>query len=89
MPGLLYDYLKQATEGKLVTRIDEQDLADLRRSDETGRRVLVKSISGGALFFSGAMMVGLEAGPWTLFGLSASGLVVLTVGAWLLFKAGR
>jgi ubiquinone biosynthesis protein len=30
MPGLLHDYLKQATEGNLTTRIDSQDLARLQ-----------------------------------------------------------
>jgi ubiquinone biosynthesis protein len=89
MPGLLYDYLKQATEGKLVSRISEADLARLRKVDEDVTRKSVRAISGAGLFFGGAVLTGLDVGPWHLFDLSVPGLMSLVFGAWLLVKANR
>ncbi len=89
MPGLLHDYLKQATEGTLVSRIDAQDLAALRLSESRANRTTTRAISGGALFFSGTLMMALETGPWYLFGASSLGLLALVSGAWLLFRANR
>jgi ubiquinone biosynthesis protein len=87
MPGLLYDYLKQATEGKLVSRIDSRDLEQLRQNEERANRRSVRSISGAGLFFGGAVLVGLEAGPWMVSGVSLAGLAPLVIGAWLLIRA--
>ena len=89
MPGLLYDYLKQATEGKLVSRISEADLAQLRKVDEGVARKNVRAISGAGLFFGGAVLTGLEVGPWYLFDVSVTGMLSLVVGVWLLVKANR
>ena len=89
MPGLLHDYLKQATEGTLTTRIDPQDLDALRRSDQGSSRSVTRAISGGAVFFSGALMTALETGPWQLFGASTLGLLGLVTGAWLMARAAK
>ena len=87
MPGLLHDYLKQATDGKLVTRIDPRDLAELRRSESNSNRASIRAISGAGLFFSGALLAALEAGPWHWFGVSAGGLLCMAAGGWLLLRA--
>jgi ubiquinone biosynthesis protein len=87
MPGLLHDYLKQANEGKLVTRIDPEDLAQLRQSDSDARRGVIRAITGASLFFAGAILLGLETGAWKWFGLSASGLLTMAAGAWILLRA--
>ena len=50
---------------------------------------IARAISGGALFFSGALMTALETGPWYLFGASTLGLLALVIGAWLMFRSGR
>jgi len=89
MPGLLHDYLKQATEGKLVTRLDPRDLEQLRREERDSNRRSLRATSGGALFFSGALLTGLEVGPWFFQGLSIAGLVSLALGAALLIRAHR
>ena len=89
MPGLLHDYLKQATEGKLVTRIDSRDLEQLRREERESNRRSLRGSSGGALFFSGALLTGLEVGPWFVYGLSAAGLALMALGAGLLLRAHR
>ena len=89
MPGLLHDYLKQATEGKLVTRLDPRDLEQLRQDKRDASRRSLRATSGGALLFSGALLTGLEVGPWLLFGLSLAGLVSMALGAALLIRAHR
>jgi ubiquinone biosynthesis protein len=89
MPGLLYDYLKQATEGHLVTRLDPRDLAQFSADEQKSGRSKVRAISGSSLFFSGAVLIGLEVGPWFLLGYSSPGLVSMTLGAWLMIRAFR
>jgi ubiquinone biosynthesis protein len=87
MPGLLHDYLKLATEGNLVSRVDPRDLAQFRAEERDSNRRLLKVISGSALFFSGALLTGLKVGPWFLFEASVPGLVSMVIGAWLLIRA--
>ena len=89
MPGLLHDYLKQATEGNLVTRIDSEDLARLQANQEDSDRRMLRAISGGALLVTSALLTGLEVGPWFLSGLSVTGLVSGLLGAWLLLRANK
>ena len=89
MPGLFYDYLKQATEGKLTTKLDPKDLEQLRKSDSDLNRRVVGVTSGTALFISGALLIGLDAGPWYLLGASVPGLLLMVTGAWLLVRAHR
>jgi len=89
MPGLLHDYLKQATEGNLVTRIDSQDLARLQANQEDSDRRNLRAISGGALLVTSALLTGLEVGPWYLGDLPVTGLVSGLLGAWLLFRAHK
>jgi ubiquinone biosynthesis protein len=89
MPGLLHDYLKLATAGKLVTRLDPRDLEQSRRGEADSNRRSVRAASGGALFFSGALLTGLETGPWFVYGLSLPGLAIMAIGAVLLIRAHR
>jgi ubiquinone biosynthesis protein len=89
MPGLLHDYLKLATAGKLVTRLDPRDLEQSRRAGADSGRRSVRATSGGALFFSGALLTGLEVGPWFVYGLSLPGLASMAIGAVLLIRAHR
>jgi ubiquinone biosynthesis protein len=89
MPGLLHDYLKQASEGRLVHRIDPRDLEQLRRQESDTSRRSVQATSGGALFFSGALLTGLQTGPWFLVGLSVPGLALMVLGGLLLARAHR
>jgi ubiquinone biosynthesis protein len=89
MPGLLHDYLKLATEGKLVSKVDPRDLERFCEEERNSSRRLTLTISGSALFFSGAILLGFEVGPWQLFGLSAPGLLSLVTGAWLMLRAGK
>jgi len=89
MPGLLYDYLKQATEGNLVSRVDPRDLARFRAGESASTRRKIQAISGSSLFFSGALLIGFEIGPWYLFDASVPGLIAMVWGAWHLIKAHR
>jgi len=86
MPGLLHDYLKLATEGKLSTKTDPRELDRLRRdARESGNR-LARMIRGSTLFFSGALLTGLKAGPFYFVEASSPGLALMAIGAWLLFR---
>ena len=87
MPGLLHDYLQQATTGKLTSRLDSSDLAALRRDIEQSHRRSIRVMAGAALMLTGALLLGLEAGPWRWFELSALGLCALLPGIWILFRA--
>ncbi|MBT8041513.1 MAG: ubiquinone biosynthesis regulatory protein kinase UbiB [Gammaproteobacteria bacterium] len=87
MPGLLHDYLKLATDGNMTTRIDRQGLEALRASDRAAAKTTAQAVSGGALFFSGTLMAALETGPWTLWGVSSTGLLALVAGAWLMIRS--
>jgi ubiquinone biosynthesis protein len=89
MPGLLHDYLKLATGGKLVTRLDPRDLDALRKAEADSSRRSARATSGGALFLGGALLTGLEVGPWFVYELSLPGLAVLVIGAILLIRAHR
>jgi len=89
MPGLLHDYLRQATEGKLVHRIDPRDLEQLRRQESDSARRSVRATSGAALLFSGSVLTGLEVGPWYAFGWSVPGLALMVFGAASLWRAHR
>jgi len=89
MPGLLHDYLKLATEGKLISRVDPRDLDRFREEERQSSRHLVRTISGSALFFSGAILLGMEVSAWRLFDLSVPGLLSMVTGAWLMLRAGK
>jgi len=52
-------------------------------------RALARTIAGGAMFFSGALFVVFETGPWFLGGFSVPGLVLLVTGGWLMLRSGR
>jgi len=87
MPGLLHDYLQQATTGKLTSRLDSSDLAALRRDIEQSHHRSLRVMAGAALMLTGALLVGLEAGPWRWFEISALGLCTLLPGIWILLRA--
>jgi ubiquinone biosynthesis protein len=86
MPGLLHDYLKQATTGQLTSRMDSAELAQLRANLEQSQRRTQGTIVAAAVLLGGAILTGLETGPWRFLGLSTIGLVFLLTGAWLLFR---
>jgi ubiquinone biosynthesis protein len=87
MPGLLHDYLRQATEGNLVTRIDSQDLARLQANQNDAKSRYLRATSGAALLVSGALLTGLKVGPWFLGGYSTIGLLSGALGLVLLLRA--
>lgn len=87
MPGLVYDYLKLATEGKLVTRLDTREVERHHAEQRDSNRRILKAISGASLFFSGAILLGFETGPWFVFKASTLGLLSMVAGAWLMVRA--
>ena len=89
MPGLLHDYLQQATTGQLKSRIASEDLVRMRAELEHSHGKVQGALAGSAVLLSGALLTGLEAGPWKWFGFSTIGLVALLLGAWMLLRNRR
>jgi ubiquinone biosynthesis protein len=89
MPGLIRDYLSKAARGELRMRIASEDLAALRAESEVSHRRTLRVLSAGAIGISGALLTGLEAGPWSLFGMSGMGLSLLALAAWLFLGSLR
>ncbi|MSQ98790.1 MAG: ubiquinone biosynthesis regulatory protein kinase UbiB [Xanthomonadales bacterium] len=86
MPGLLHDYLKQATTGQLTSRMDSAELGQLRANLKQSQRRTQGTIVAAVVLLGGTILTGLETGPWRFLGLSTIGLVFLLTGAWLLFR---
>jgi len=87
MPGLLHDYLKQATTGHLTSRLASADLAQLRGDLSQSRHRTQRTLAGSAVLLSGAVLTGLEAGPWQWFGMSSIGLAAVALGGWMLIRS--
>jgi len=69
--------------------VDPRDLARFRAGESASTRRKIQAISGSSLFFSGALLIGFEIGPWYLFDASVPGLIAMVWGAWHLIKAHR
>jgi len=89
MPGLVRDYLIKATRGELVTRIASEDLAMLRREHESSHRRTLRVLTAGATGISGALLTGLQTGPWFVGGVSAIGASLMVIAAWMLLLSLR
>ncbi len=87
MPGLVHDFLRQATSGQLRTRLESADLEAIRKTQQTTERQRWKRFSGGVVLLSGALLAGLQAGPWQLAGWSVSGLLLMLAGGFMLWRA--
>lgn len=86
MPGLIHEFLRQATSGQLRTRLESADLDAIRRIQEQGERTRWRRATGGTLFVSGALLFGLQAGPWLMSAWSIPGMLFMAIGALLLWR---
>jgi ubiquinone biosynthesis protein len=86
MPGLIHEFLRQATSGQLRTRLESADLDAIRRIQEQGERTRWRRATGGTLFISGALLFGLQAGPWLMSAWSIPGMLFMAIGALLLWR---
>jgi len=89
MPNLLRDYLAKAVKGELQTRIASEDLARLRAEHAVSHRRTLGVLAAGAIGIAGAVLTGLETGPWFLGGLSVLGLALMVVSAVVFFRSAR
>ena len=89
IPGLVHDFLVKANSGQLLTRTASEDAARARRDQLDSRRKILQALAGGSLGIPGAILTGLETGPWFLWGFSVPGLALLTIGAWLVIRSLR
>ncbi len=86
MPGLLHDYLKQATSGQMTSRFASADLARLQADLKHSRQQTQNTIAGSTVVLAAAVLIGMEAGPWQWFGISTLGLITAVLGCWILLR---
>ncbi len=89
MPGLVRDYLSQAVKGELQTRIASEDLASLRAEHAISHRRTLGVLAAGAIGIAGALLTGLQTGPWYVGGLSVLGLSLMGLSALIFFRSAR
>ena len=89
IPSLVHDFLVKANSGQLLTRTASEDAARSRQEQLVSRRKVLQVLAGGSLSIPGAILVAMETGPWFLWGYSAPGMALLTLGGWLVFRALR
>ena len=87
IPGLVHDFLVKANSGQLLTRTASEDAARSLLEQQVARRKTLQALAGGSLSIPGAILVGMETGPWFLWGYSTVGLILLVLGGWQTFKA--
>jgi ubiquinone biosynthesis protein len=89
LPGLAYDVLRQASEGRLRVETSPRELRELRREIRRSGQRTVLAITGAALVIAAAVIYGLDgftpamwgrvpAATWLLGGLGAA----MLLGAW-------
>jgi ubiquinone biosynthesis protein len=89
MPGLVHDFLLKANSGQLLTRTSSEDAARARREQKAANRKMLQILAGGSLSIPGAILTGLETGPWFLWGYSVAGLLLMAVGIFLISRGLR
>jgi ubiquinone biosynthesis protein len=86
MPGLIHEFLRQATSGQMRTRLESADLEAIRRLQERSERRRWRRTAGTALLLSGTLLIGFDAGPWRVADMSLPGLALMVLGGWLLWR---
>ncbi len=89
MPGLLHDYLQQATSGRLTTKLESNDLASLRKEIEASHRSTLRVMAGAALAVTGALLSGFEEMPSRWLDHYYLGIAALAAGVWILLRGLR
>jgi ubiquinone biosynthesis protein len=89
MPNLIREYLTKATRGELQTYIASEDLAQLRAEHAVSHRRTLGVLSAGAIGIAGALLTGLETGPWFVGGLSVLGLGLFATSALIFIRSVR
>jgi ubiquinone biosynthesis protein len=87
IPGLIHEYLSKASSGELGTRITSDDLEAIRNEHKISHRKTMQTLAASAFLISGSLLTVMDTGPWYVFDMSASGLVLLVLGSWLFSKA--
>ena len=89
MPGLLHDYLKAATRGRLETRITSADLEELRLEHAEAHRRTLQALIAGGLTIAGSVLVAMETAPLAFQRWSVAGVALVAVGGWLALRSLR
>ena len=89
LPTLIHDFLEKANSGQLLARTSSEDATRARREQKAANRKMLQVLAGGSLSIPGAILVGMETGPWFLAGYSVAGLLLLAAGGWLILRSLR
>ncbi len=89
IPGMVHDYLRDANRGDFTTRITSEDLAALRAEHDISHRRTLSVLSAGAIGIAGALLTGLQTGPWFVYGLSVPGLSLMGLAGLMFLRATR
>ena len=77
VPGLIYDYLKQATSGGLSIKLDTKELQRLREVNAAGRSQTVFAIFAAGLGISASVLIALESPILQLANIPVSAWILL------------
>ncbi len=89
MPGLVHEFLRQATTGQLTTRLESKDLDLIRRMNAEGEKFRTRRVAGGSFIIAGALFVAFRPETLLIAGYSGPGLILMALGAILLWRSSR
>lgn len=79
IPGMVYEVLKQAQDGKLALEWKSSELENIRRELRTNRHTLYSAIAGGSMLITSALLLN--------FGYLTTGAVLAAISAIVLLKS--
>ena len=89
MPELVHEYLKQATSGRLTTRLSSSDLEAIHLDIQHANRRTTRILAACAFTVGAALLLALETGPWFVWELSGLGLGAGVLAAATFWWASR
>jgi ubiquinone biosynthesis protein len=87
MPGLVHEFLRQATSGQLTTRLESSDIEAIRRIHAKGEQKRTGRFAGGAFVIAGALIIASQSDALSFAGFSVPGLVMMAAGVLLLWRS--
>ncbi len=79
IPGMIYEVLKQAQDGKLALEWKSSELEKIREELQTNRRTLYSAIAGGSMLITSALLLN--------FNYLTTGAVLAAISAIVLLRA--
>ena len=87
--GLVHNMLIRVNNEQRSEGTAADNAASLVRAQIASRHKTLQVLAGGSLSIPGAILTGLETGPWFMWGYSVIGIALLAAGGWLIIKSLR